>query len=654
MLAMRSMLLKAHNGLNRTHATFARAFGVHFNPNFLGGRTKNDLLRSTYPVSVDRGPKGSGLSTSAGSGGAPLMPTASMLDGELASSKQSIDEVLTQITKVETQISVVDVELMKKGHSAKELSYWRKEKDRLGKKEEQLRKEKEQLRDEKNLLLSRFPVISAADRWTYHSLATKYANELRDAESKPIGAGVEMIKLKNYLQTSEQASPDLITRACVRELWAEVRKVTQTPFKNVLVTGSSGIGKSRSMAYLLRGLLLEGRTVVYHSNSEKTVFKFCLSSDGRYEAKYVDEDDFRPASTVELQDESNFYLVDTATNSISPPHVKAHTVLASSPNSEHFAQFVRNSPVHRLYMSPWSLEEMEAARREISPHLTTKELKTRFQHLGGFPRTVLGDESAYVIALEAALAAVATMKLDMLRSILQRLIATIDNRKPDMPSSHIVCYRAEAPYTKQRLAFVSEDVQQQLAVRYAEKLWNNMENLPKEMAAFKGYAFQELALKRLAAGGTFIVHFLPQSTKQQQKNSNVPNKEILTTISLPKDATIVRSDELPSLDTLDHNLWVSSKPNYPAIDAFGPGLNVAFNFTVSDDHALNVAGLKEVTLHVNSTSELPLRFFFVVPESSFQDWKSRKARPINDLFDRVQQYVLCIPSPLPSSHLADT
>ena len=80
------------------------------------------------------------------------------------------------------------------------------------------------------------------------------------AEVQILSVGVEVIPMKTFLQDTEENSPSIITRKSTRDLWDIVVEITTTPKTHVLVTGSSGVGKSRSMAYLLRKLLLNGKT----------------------------------------------------------------------------------------------------------------------------------------------------------------------------------------------------------------------------------------------------------------------------------------------------------------------------------------------------------------------------------------------------------
>jgi hypothetical protein len=111
--------------------------------------------------------------------------------------------------------------------------------------------------------------------WMFDSRATRYANNLIHNEVQSLGDGVEMIKLNTWLQSNENLLPILFTGEHSRALWDKVYNyLCETPSSHVVVTGNPGIGKSRSMTYLLRKLLMEHKPVVYEARKDEVVFAF--------------------------------------------------------------------------------------------------------------------------------------------------------------------------------------------------------------------------------------------------------------------------------------------------------------------------------------------------------------------------------------------
>jgi hypothetical protein len=111
--------------------------------------------------------------------------------------------------------------------------------------------------------------------WLVDFDATAYANELLNAKYIELDAGVHCYELNTYLQDDEKRSRALFTRKHSRALWEEVyTRFKHEPNTNVVVTGNPGIGKSRSMAYLLKMLLEDGQLVVYEARKKSVVFIF--------------------------------------------------------------------------------------------------------------------------------------------------------------------------------------------------------------------------------------------------------------------------------------------------------------------------------------------------------------------------------------------
>jgi Cdc6-like AAA superfamily ATPase len=97
---------------------------------------------------------------------------------------------------------------------------------------------------------------------------------------------VSCLKLTSgYLQENERNSTSLYLRDNQIELWNEVYAYLSEPGSNAIVTGNSGIGKSRSMTYLLKLLLKNKKNVIYEARKDKKVFAFTVQVDGTYDVE---------------------------------------------------------------------------------------------------------------------------------------------------------------------------------------------------------------------------------------------------------------------------------------------------------------------------------------------------------------------------------
>jgi len=103
-----------------------------------------------------------------------------------------------------------------------------------------------------------------------------------DAIQEDQKTGLLVIKLKNWLQLNEESSPDLYLRKCQMELWNLVIECLEKDFKNARVVGSPGIGKSRSLTYLLMCLLKRRKKIVYEARKDNEVYVFWPTGESDY------------------------------------------------------------------------------------------------------------------------------------------------------------------------------------------------------------------------------------------------------------------------------------------------------------------------------------------------------------------------------------
>ena len=73
----------------------------------------------------------------------------------------------------------------------------------------------------------------------------------------------------------DQANPNLFVRSSGKEIWQRIATKTH-PLEGALVTGSPGIGKSRSLTYLLKLLLENRQTVIFECRKTEKLFLFTV------------------------------------------------------------------------------------------------------------------------------------------------------------------------------------------------------------------------------------------------------------------------------------------------------------------------------------------------------------------------------------------
>ncbi|KAI9233715.1 MAG: hypothetical protein BYD32DRAFT_118635 [Podila humilis] len=158
--------------------------------------------------------------------------------------------------------------------------------------------------------------------------------------------------------------------------------------KQIVVTGTPGIGKSVFLIYLAIRLLAESDDdnppiIIFHTKWSDICFVF----GGCSTVRSGNIKDFAPFLTLT----DTWYFVDSAPE---PVLDKARTVVSVSPKtlfSEDSYQDIDKDVAWRYYMAPWNLEELKKCRScvedfKVVPLQVVEELYLR---IGGVPRYVL-------------------------------------------------------------------------------------------------------------------------------------------------------------------------------------------------------------------------------------------------------------------------
>lgn len=183
---------------------------------------------------------------------------------------------------------------------------------------------------------------------------------------------------------------DLYIRQTYKDLYDKILQMFKnSQEKQIVVTGTAGIGKSVFLIYLAIRLLAESNDdnppiIIYHTKSSKICFVF----GGCSTVRSGNIEDFAPFLTLA----DTWYFVDS---SLGPVLDKARTVISVSPKTlfseDRPYQDIDKDVAWRYYMAPWNLEELEQCRScvadfQVVPLQVMEELYSR---IGGVPRYVL-------------------------------------------------------------------------------------------------------------------------------------------------------------------------------------------------------------------------------------------------------------------------
>ena len=192
----------------------------------------------------------------------------------------------------------------------------------------------------------------------------------------------------------------LFIRPCYKELSEIILDgASSGALRNIVVTGTPGIGKSVFGLYLLYLLRCQGRTVVFDEG--------------------VAEGEFSSFKTAEYLtgDPTAWYLSDPKDR---PEMFRGTTVVLVSPKAIRVNEFMKQVKSIQFFMGVWSLGELLECRRAIFPRARCSDVRDAFRDVGGVARAVF-EESQLKRLKEKMVTAAESMSLslDRLRDAVQ-------------------------------------------------------------------------------------------------------------------------------------------------------------------------------------------------------------------------------------------
>jgi hypothetical protein len=244
----------------------------------------------------------------------------------------------------------------------------------------------------------------------------------------------------------------------------------------------------------------------------RTVVKLRLNGRGAVTSAHrIDLADFRPASDPDLRLGTTVYIVDPTSTNItegSPTNVAARTVVVSSPNSSHFKDFEKRRPSpHPLFMEPWTLYELLAARVHIDPSVPQETVVERWMAQGGNPRHVLCEKSDFAKAQRRTESKIKTLPDVVLENLITAPESIrLEEGDESAPNSAVVAYTSVHPFTEPCGVFISDSVLRAVAHMFYSRVFHWINNArPSDCRGTASDAFQAIACEVLAGKCQFQV-----------------------------------------------------------------------------------------------------------------------------------------------------
>jgi len=217
--------------------------------------------------------------------------------------------------------------------------------------------------------------------WQRDTSASVYITELLKAHQKEIQCEVgslTVIEMKNALQKDESetyTSRTLVIPSGTRGAWQAVLGAVRddSTDQRFFVIGTSGVGKSRTLNYLIREIILSHQNkaakppaIIFEHRKDEIVWLFVPKNPAlpasTWEAYSMAIGDFRASGTALLYNPRNFYIVDSGLPE--KPHmvtnVAATTLFVCSPDT-HCSDFQKYTSTCPIYLPCWEKQEIIAA-----------------------------------------------------------------------------------------------------------------------------------------------------------------------------------------------------------------------------------------------------------------------------------------------------
>jgi hypothetical protein len=332
---------------------------------------------------------------------------------------------------------------------------------------------------------------------------------------------------------------------------------------------------------------------------------------------------------------------------------KVWTLLVTSPQHNHYHQFLKENNSKLLYMPPWSYEELQTCKAILYPdeRILPKTLMDQvFEWYGGVPRYVLAQASTEFNRKDdnedAAFQEVNQSLTEAInRGGIMDVIKAYQAETTDGQYSHRVIHIFSHPsgeLTQFHLSWASDQVATEMSKRYEQELRFNILNMLRycpDGSNFRGMLFEMHAQNVLQEGGTFQVRPLGEGDPRSGQNIKI-------TFPVAERRTFKTYEEV-NLHT--DVFWKPCSPTLASIDSLRGPANF-FQITVSNTHPIKHQGLSKA-LELVDKSESSRRLYFVVPSNIYSTYKHQPyhtkdgkiyKQNLGDV-GKVKQWALMIP-----------
>jgi hypothetical protein len=467
----------------------------------------------------------------------------------------------------------------------------------------------------------------------------------------------------------------LLVRKCYHELYDIIIKspITTTKPLRILLTGTSGIGKSTFLIYFIIRHLYESiiapnskKNPVISSSGMRDILIFQpAQSDNKFYA-FAGPNIVRTGTYSDFEAffllPTTWYLVDWKPAS-KPVSEKAATLFALSPNSisdPDFKHFEKVLP-QRFCMPVWTYDELEECRRHAFPELPPRSLKYIYTRVGGVPRSCLesptealrcklGGKQAHETGLQRLEDA-----FEAARDPLNVLRTQEENWGSAEVSGHLLHRVPDLEYQdSRRRVWASAYVIDRFVNMIDPHSANNMRCAVRDGLARGGLARNERdgTLRKVfecyvrhlffRGGGTKLRKRRLYKAPNKRKKSETEERFVIPEKLEHKPFNGMADFSIPEGDI--GTIWTPG-PNFPSVDIILTP-NSLFQITTSQRHPVKQEPLRKILEKLPAKKNISL--YFIVPDDNFetfpfqnyQNEQGNVSQKVPKALGMVEQWVL--------------
>jgi hypothetical protein len=368
-----------------------------------------------------------------------------------------------------------------------------------------------------------------------------------------------------------------LTRIMVRESYENIYDLisanVRNNFKDHLVTGVPGIGKSHFCLYFLWRYITEnpGSPILFESSLNMIYY---LSPSNSFMTTRI--------VCTNLQYP---YLVDFREVCEPAPTIGLFTVVFSSPDPKRYKQMMKGR-ASRYVMPVWTLEELFQLK-QIHDCISLEEITQRFDLIGGVPRQIF-DESLEDVQIE-----VTNSLNEKGREIAEHFFEqgfgmrdetisyTLIHLHPDPVRGYCVRKKNNYGFASPHIWKQIYDLHQRVILMQSVTYFNG--GTGAYGGSFAGYHFENICLHALPIAQTVQKIFSLNGSTIQPRELSIPTVQYV-------------EFRIQQLEPLPNVLYVPTKKNFESGDAFyfDAGELFVFQITVGASHPVKAHGLDTI------------------------------------------------------------